>query len=224
MAGGPRVAVVVMAKAPRPGEVKTRLVPPLDPPLAAELYRCFLLDRLEQIATLDGIRRVVAYAPHEAADVFAALAPGFERIPQTGDDLSARLVDCFARLFADDLDGVIVMDSDSPTLPLGLVRDAVRRMGEPMVDVVLGPTEDGGYYLLGLRAPHPELFTGMPWSTAGVCAETLARAHATGLTTASLATWYDVDTGADLARLRAELQRGGAPRHTHRFLTETLPG
>jgi rSAM/selenodomain-associated transferase 1 len=217
-----RVAVVIVAKAPRSGLVKTRLVPPLHHAHAADLYRCFLLDRIEQVATLGGVRRVIAYFPADAADTFAAMAPGYELVAQTGADLTERLTDCVARLFGDGLEGVILMDSDSPTLPTAYLRAAARLLAEGTTDVVIGPCEDGGYYLLGLRAPRPELFVDMPWSTPRVLEETWTRALAAGLHVTCLAPWFDVDTGRDLARLRATLGRAGGPRHTRRFLTEIL--
>ncbi|MBI3635350.1 MAG: TIGR04282 family arsenosugar biosynthesis glycosyltransferase [Candidatus Rokubacteria bacterium] len=219
----PRVALVIMAKAPRAGQVKTRLTPTLDHAHAADLYRCFLLDRIEQIATFADVRRAIAYFPPDATDTFAAMAPGYELVAQAGAGLSERMIECFGHFFALGLDGVVLMDSDSPTLPSAFVRDAARVLAAGDSDVVVGPCEDGGYYLIGLRAPHPELFVDMPWSTPVVLEETRKRAVAASLRVTWLPVWFDIDTGADLPRLRATLPRAGGPRHTRRFLTEILP-
>ena len=114
----------------------------------------------------------------------------------------------------------IVIDSDTPTLPSGLLERAVTHVASREHDVVLGPSEDGGYYLIGLGRLHRALFEDMPWSTPVVLEETLRRVRDLGLTAAQLEPWYDVDTGADLDRLTAELGAGGdeGPRYTRRLL------
>jgi rSAM/selenodomain-associated transferase 1 len=223
---GTRVALCIMAKAPEAGRVKTRLSPPLSPDDAAELYRCFLLDKIAQTRGVAGAELMLAYEPAQAAAVFAALAPGFTLLLQRGADLTARLVAVCDELFRNGYDAVILIDSDSPTLPAGRLERAVTLMSGSASDLVLGPSEDGGYYLIGLRRPHPELFEGMPWSTPAVLEETLRRARALGLSSTRLEAWYDVDTAADLARLQAELadDSDGGPRHTRRFLLERLAG
>ncbi|MGH7416235.1 MAG: TIGR04282 family arsenosugar biosynthesis glycosyltransferase, partial [Candidatus Rokuibacteriota bacterium] len=118
--------------------------------------------------------------------------------------------------------GAIAIDSDTPTLPTAFLQQAVDRMTDPTVDVVLGPTEDGGYYLIGVRAARAELFQEMEWSTPRVLEETLRRAATAGLRLACLPPWFDVDTPDDLVRLRDVLvrQRGHAPLHTAAFLAE----
>ncbi len=219
-----RVAVAIMAKAPRPGHVKTRLCPPLDPAAAAALYRCFLLDKIDAVAALARAQPAIAYAPAEAHGEFAALAPGFTLVAQRGADLGARLRATLRGLLAAGHAAAVAVDSDTPTLPAAFLQEAVDRLAGPGPDVVLGPTEDGGYYLIGLRRDCPELFTGVPWSTPAVLRETLRRAGAAGLRAACLPAWFDVDTPDDLARLGASLEDGGpgaeqAPR-TRRFLKE----
>ena len=118
--------------------------------------------------------------------------------------------------------GALAIDSDTPTLPLGYLEQALDSVTTPNVDVVLGPTEDGGYYLIGLRTVHRELFEAMAWSTSQVLSETIRRAEATGLRVACLPPWYDIDTPMDLARLQVELTESddASPRHTRRFLLE----
>ena len=223
---GTRVALCIMAKAPEAGRVKTRLCPPLSPADAAELYSCFLLDKIAQARGVAGAEGVLAYAPAEAAAVFEALAPGFALLVQRGDDLTARLVAVCDELFRWGLDAAIMIDSDTPTLPTERLERAVALMRDSGPDLVLGPSEDGGYYLIGLRRPHPELFEGMPWSTPAVLDETLGRARALGLSSTMLEAWYDVDTAADLVRLQADLadRSDGGPHHTRRFVLERLAG
>jgi rSAM/selenodomain-associated transferase 1 len=207
-----------MAKAPRPGQVKTRLCPPLGPRDAAALSRAFLLDRIEQVRGL-GARLAIAYAPADAQPVFRALAPGFELIPQRGPDLGARMSAAIEDLVAAGAAGAILVGTDSPTLPTEYLAEAAGRLAASDADLVLGPSEDGGYYLIGLRAPRPELFREIAWSTPAVLPETIHRARALGLRTASLPAWFDVDTGDDLDRLERELaaRPGPEPRHTREY-------
>jgi uncharacterized protein len=216
------VAVTIMAKAPRAGEVKTRLCPPLSLADAAELYRRFLLDKIEQVATLKAASLAIAYTPPEARAFFEEVAPGFVLVQQRGADLGGRLANSLGELMARGHAGAMAIDSDTPTLPVGFLQQAVDLVATPEVDVVLGPTHDGGYYLIGLRAMHRELFEAMAWSTSAVLPETIRRADAKGLRIACLPPWYDIDTPEDLARLRAEMAApgGNAPRHTRTFLLE----
>jgi rSAM/selenodomain-associated transferase 1 len=209
-----------MAKAPRAGQVKTRLCPPLDPAEAAELYRCFLLDRIAQVAALDHATPVVAYAPADARDEIERLAPGLRLLAQRGPDLGERLTHVFADLLAGGHRAAIATDSDTPTLPRRYLEQAIGALTDGDADVTLGPTEDGGYYLIGLARPAPLLFEDIPWSTDGVLAATLDRARRLDLRVAVLPGWFDVDTAADLDRLRAALgaAAGEEPRHTRRLL------
>ncbi|HXJ82291.1 MAG TPA: TIGR04282 family arsenosugar biosynthesis glycosyltransferase [Candidatus Methylomirabilis sp.] len=214
------VAVAIMAKAPLASQVKTRLCPPLSPDEAADLYRCFLLDKMEQVRALARARPVVAYAPADSREIFAALAPDLALLPQEGPDLGVRLTGILERLLESGHEGALAIDSDTPTLPVTLLQQAVDRLTDRDIDAVVGPTEDGGYYLIGVRAPHPELFVEMPWSTPDVLAETTDRARRHGLRLVQLATWHDVDTPEDLDRLRGELAGtdGFLAPHTRRFL------
>jgi rSAM/selenodomain-associated transferase 1 len=217
---GPRVAVAIMAKAPRAGGVKTRLCPPLSPEEAAALYECFLRDKIAQVRALAGADGVIAFTPDDARGVFEALAPGFHLLAQRGADLGGRLLNSLAALLRDGRPGAIAVDSDTPTLPTEFLGEAVRLLSSAAIDVVVGPSEDGGYYLIGLRQPCPALFEEMPWSTPAVLPETLRRAEAKGLRVACLPPWFDVDTAHDLERLRVSLDAPGgeAPAHTRWFL------
>jgi uncharacterized protein len=221
IADAARSAVAIMAKAPQSGQVKTRLCPPLSYREAAELYRCFLLDKIAQVSTLQRAAPVVSYSPDDSRPLFEDLTPlHFMLIPQHGDDLGARLLFTFDRLFRQGFTQVIVIDSDTPTLPTAYLEQALMLIAERVNDVVLGPTEDGGYYLIGLRQSHRELFEQMPWSTSQVFPETRRRSEQYGLTVACTEYWYDVDTPEDLSRLRGSLDQiqDGLARQTRQFL------
>jgi len=218
------VGLAVMAKAPRAGAVKTRLCPPLRPPEAAELARCFLLDAVDRVGAVAGTRPVIAYAPLEARGEFESLAPGFALLAQQGDDLGARQSRLLTEVLALGHEAALVMGTDAPTLPRECLDEAVSLVMAPDVDLVLGPTDDGGYYLVGLRVPCPALFEDIPWSTSAVLSRTLERAQRLGLRVACLPAWFDVDTKADLERLAAELAvtPGRHPRHTRDFLARRI--
>ena len=223
-ADGTPCAVAIMAKAPSPGQVKTRLCPPLTPAEASALYRCFLLDKISQVSALRGVTPVLSYGSLTAKPLFEALTPPhFLLIPQLGDDLGARLISTFDQLFQLGFTQVMAVDSDTPTLPTAYLEHALRLIAERGNDVVLGPTEDGGYYLIGLRRSHRGLFEHMPWSTSQVFPETVRRAEMRGLRVACTARWYDVDTPDDLTRLRESLNdiQDGLAQQTRRFLLES---
>jgi rSAM/selenodomain-associated transferase 1 len=227
MAGAERaVGLAIMAKAPRVGAVKTRLCPPLRAPEAAELARCFLLDTVDRVRMVAGARPIVAYAPIEAQGQFEEAAPGFALIAQRGGDLGERQLHLIEDVLALGLQAALVIGTDAPTLPRECLDEAVSLVMAPDVDVVLGPAEDGGYYLIGMRVSRPALFEHMPWSTPTVLGRTLERAQRLGLRVACLPTWFDVDTRADLERLRVELEAtpGAAPRETRAFLERRVIG
>ena len=218
----PHTAVVIMAKMPCPGQVKTRLCPPLTPWQAASLYRAFLFDKIAQVRTLTAARLAIAYTPASGEDFFRDLAPDFTLIPQQGTDLGERLKHSLEYCLNLGDTGVMAIDSDTPTLPTHYLQQAIDLLTKPAVDVVMGPSDDGGYYLIGLRALHRELFVEMPWSTSVVLPETVRRAQALGLNIARLPEWFDVDTPEDLARLHTTLSQtvGEAPRQTRQFFLE----
>ncbi len=199
-------AVAVMAKAPGMSPVKSRLHSVLTAEQATELYRCFLLDRLDALAELDGVSPVVAFTPREAESLMKEIAPaGVRLVPQRGAGLGERLSTLLTELLADGYPGAIAIDSDSPTLPMAYVAEAAKVLAEGRCDIVLGPCEDGGYYLVGLRSPQPDLFEGIPWSTDEVFSMTLGKASSRGLSVHVLPRWFDVDTADDLRRLYAEM-------------------
>jgi len=194
-------ALVVLAKSPRPGRVKTRLCPPLSLSDAARLHEAFVRDTMTRMRALADVELVCAYTPAEDRAFFEEACDGARLVPQAEGDLGDRLHAVFATLEAGGFGRVVAIGADIPTLPLGHVRDAFAHLADAAVDVVLGPAYDGGYYLIGLRTPRAELFAEMPWSTDRVFAETWRRAEATGLRARALPAHADVDTFGDLAEL-----------------------
>jgi len=218
----PPTAVVIMAKMPCPGQVKTRLCPPLTPWQAASLYRAFLFDKIAQVRTLTAARLAIAYTPASGEGFFRDLAPDFTLVPQQGTDLGERLIHSLEYFLNLGDTGVMAIDSDTPTLPTHYLQQAIDLLTKPAVDVVMGPSADGGYYLIGIRAPHRALFVDMPWSTSVVLPETVRRAQALEVNIAWLPEWFDVDTPEDLARLHTTLSQtiGEQPRQTRQFFLE----
>ena len=210
--GGPKprapargaAVVVVMAKRPVPGKSKTRLCPPLTPREAADLYEALLRDTIDLVSGLRGAEMAVAVSPRSAVGLMRSFVPRGARILAVeGADIGECLHSVTEELFTEGFTRVVAINSDGPTLPAEYLDRAVEMLTNS--EVVLGPAEDGGYYLIGLRQRQPGLFQGISWSTALVAAETLALAAALGLTVVQLPQWYDVDTPAELERLRAEL-------------------
>ena len=211
-------AIAVMAKAPRPGAVKTRLVPPLRSDDAAALGASFLRDMTENVALAardEAIHGYVAYAPSGSERLFDGMpAPRTRLVLADGAGISAPRVHSFGRcllhaaeaLFARGHGAVCLLNSDSPTLPTTLIARAASALAAAGDRVVLGPADDGGYYMLGMKALHVHLFEDIAWSTPAVAAQTRQRAHALGLPITELAAWYDVDDGAALRRLFRELE------------------
>jgi rSAM/selenodomain-associated transferase 1 len=212
-------ALIVVAKRPAPGKTKTRLCPPLSPELASALYECFLFDTLDQMRQVKGAVHVIAYL--DECDYFQRLAPDFELIPQEGDDLGERLDHALTSYLSRGYERVIIMDSDSPTLPPEYLSQAFHVLSEG-ADVVLGPCDDGGYYLIGVRRPTPRLLREVHMSTPTVAAETMALAKEEGLNLVRLPVWYDVDDAASLSRLRQEIEtlHPSVAVHTRQFLQQ----
>ena len=216
--------LVIFAKAPLAGQVKTRLCPPLSLAEAAELARCFLVDTVERACRLPGAQVVLAITPAGSEPLFRTLLPfPVEYLAQRGASLGEREHNVFADLLRRGATHVVLVGSDIPTLPLPHLREAFRSLEGTRCDAVFGPSGDGGYYLAGMRALHPELFENITWSTSSVMAETLAQAQRHGLDVALVPPWHDVDDKDDLARLVVELRQPDgdtrAPR-TSAFLTQ----
>lgn len=212
-------ALIVVAKRPMAGQTKTRLTPPLPPLMAADLYECFLQDTLACIRQVPEVQPVIAYLPAEAEAYFRQLAPDFELLLQEGPDLGVRLDNALTHYLHAGYRRVAIMNSDGPTLPATCLQAAFTELAGP-ADVVLGPCDDGGYYLIGLKQPAPRLLREVRMSTPQVTDDTLALAQAEGLRVTLLPTWYDVDDTESLIRLRDELAEAPASLapHTQSFL------
>jgi uncharacterized protein len=210
-----------MAKAPDAAQVKTRLSPLLHPNEARELSACFLRDMTQMLvsagraALIDGC---IAFAPAGSEASFAPIvAPGTGTVladgaidaPSNVVGLGRSLLHAARALLARGYGAVALLNADSPTLPAESIVEAARLLAAPGERLVLGPATDGGYYLIGLKAPHPELFADIDWSSARVAAQTRAAAQRLGLAVAELAPWYDVDDPASLARLVRDCEANG---------------
>ena len=201
--------VILLAKEPRPGFTKTRLATEVGAARAAEISAGLLEDSVELGR---GCARTlhVSYAPASAAAAFERIAPDARRFAQPEGDLGARLHHAFASALDAGASRPILIGSDSPTLPSNLMRAAHAALGRH--DVVLGPAEDGGYYLIGMNTLHTSLFEHIDWGGAAVLSQTLDRARTAGLRVAILPYWYDIDTLAGLARLANDPLLGRATR------------
>jgi rSAM/selenodomain-associated transferase 1 len=205
-------SLIIFAKRPTPGRVKTRLIPTLSPEEAADLYRRMLLDTIRKASEMTGVVRLLFYEQGEGAEeYFSEIAGGDTVCPQEGDDLGERMAGAFRLAFGMGCGEVAIIGTDSPDLPSALIARAYELLQEPEVDVVFGPSEDGGYYLLAAKRLHPELFIGIPWSTGEVLDRSLARAAEAGLRVELLPAWYDVDSAEDLLRPGLVAPDSGAP-------------
>ncbi|HEX8161762.1 MAG TPA: TIGR04282 family arsenosugar biosynthesis glycosyltransferase [Pyrinomonadaceae bacterium] len=222
-----RCALAVMTKAPRAGESKTRLAPPLTREEAADLSACFLRDTAANVAAAcaalgAAAQGVAAYTPAGAEDDLRRLLPdSFALLTQRGETFGERLWNAARDLFAVGYDSLCLVDSDSPTLPTRALVAAVEELSKPGERVVLGAADDGGYYLIGLKSPRARLFQEIDWSTGRVAAQTVERAEECCLPVALLPAWYDVDDAAALARLCEELL--DEPRETPRQTRAETP-
>ncbi len=225
-------ALVMFAKVPRPGAVKTRLVPPLSYDQAASLARAFIEDTSTALVTAAravGGEPVTFYTPHDGeAEMRALLAHGVRPYAQSGRDLGERLTAAYRQLAEAGRESVCFVGADSPTLPHGCIVNAFTALHAGS-DVVLGPATDGGCYLIGLRNAHVGVFAGIDWSTERVFAQMRRRTAALGLAITVLQSWYDVDDAASLWRLREELlttnsgvERGDEAPKTRAFLTSLV--
>jgi len=211
--------LIIFAKEPRPGEVKTRLSPPLSPAAAAQLYHCFIQDILDEMARAPEVRLAVSFSPDPSQGFFRRLAPpGTILFPQKGADLGERMARAFARYFAAGFGPILLRGSDVPDLPAAVVSEATAVLAAGQAQVVLGPATDGGYHLVGLTEPQPALFQGPVWSSRTVLTDTLRLARQLGLRVHLLDPWPDIDTCDDL---RTFLNRAGpAPQPGWRSLEQ----
>jgi rSAM/selenodomain-associated transferase 1 len=217
-AGRASCGIAVMAKASAPGRAKTRLVPPLDYDEAAALNTAFLHDVTDNILLAASraapgatIAAYAAYGPPGSEDFFRSRFPAIDLIPAWLPNFGACLLHAIAQMFARGHSAAVVLNADSPTLPTALLNETAAVLAQPGDRAVLGPSSDGGYYLLGLKTAHRRLFEDIAWSTEHVAAQTRERAQEIGLPLHVLPQWYDVDDVACLRRLHAEIFESGRP-------------
>jgi uncharacterized protein len=206
MSGTLPVTVIVIAKMPVPGQVKTRLTPPFSPQEAALLARAALTDTLEVVAATPVARRVLALAAAEPESVPGWVPDGFEVIPQRGGGLDERLAAAFTDAYAGGMPMVLI-GMDTPQVTPDLLADAATPLVSGEADAVLGPAADGGFWLLGLRAPNWSLLHGVPMSRSDTGQEQLARLRSAGLRVALMPELTDVDYAQDAMRVAADIPR-----------------
>ncbi len=221
-------ALSVMTKAPRAGKVKTRLTPPLSAEEAAALNICFLRDTTAAIsatASEGHARGIGVYTPVGEEGAYNGILPAhFELVAQRGEAFGERLTAAAEDLLRIGFHSLCLIDSDSPTVPQRAYSQAVKFLSQPGDRVVLGPSDDGGYYLIGLKKVHRRLFENIDWSTERVFQQTLERAAEVSVAVELLPKWYDVDDRTTLQRLGRELLEGQglagayAAPETHGFL------
>jgi uncharacterized protein len=231
-------ALALMTKAPRAGEVKTRLVPPLTIEEAAQLNRCFLQDTAAAVSVCCSgltapnpgrslIRGIAVYTPVGAESDYTDILPAdFSLLPQRGEDFGERLYFAAEDLFRCGFKAVCLIDSDSPTIPAENFTRAIELLSLPGDRIILGPCDDGGYYLIGLKRLHRAVFEGIDWSTDRVFKQTKHRATQIGVRVDELSRGFDVDDRATLHRLCDELlgenARDNVAPQTQKFLRELI--
>jgi rSAM/selenodomain-associated transferase 1 len=202
-----RSAIIVMVKAPREGEVKTRLTPAISARQAALLAACFVKDSVNlAIRVVPDV--IVAYMPEDGrAELQMMLPEGLSWIAQKGKDLGERMQAAVEHAAGLGFEPVLVIGMDSPSLPDKKIETAFELLTTGKADVVLGPAIDGGYYLVGMAKPVHGLFDRVDWGTSAACEQTVSNGNRLGLKVALLTEWYDVDTVEDLRLLYIELSR-----------------
>ncbi len=216
-------ALVVMARAPVPGEVKTRLHTHLSHEQCASLYTALLRDAIALAEAVPGCHRFLSCSPPDAMRLFRDFAPtGMGFIAQRQGDIGQRMLGIMVDIHAIGHSPIVIVGSDIPLLQPSLIEQAIKKLVDH--DLCLGPAADGGYYLIGARSPHEPIFKGIRWSTSSVLAATLSRAKSLGLTAALLEVCSDLDTIGDLRALRPKLEmlkcipRACLPQHTKAWL------
>ncbi|MGI8641975.1 MAG: TIGR04282 family arsenosugar biosynthesis glycosyltransferase [Pyrinomonadaceae bacterium] len=197
--------IVIMAKVPRAGNVKTRLQPFLSPEQCAELSEAFLEDTINKARKVCD-KVIIAFSPireREYFDKFAA--KNLILVEQTGENLGEKMFNAFDFAFKRDSDSVVMIGTDSPTFPVEFIEQAFNYLEK--ADVVLGKTKDGGFYLIGLQALRKNVFENVEWSSTETFAQTVRNIKEINLIHSLLPLWFDVDFPADLKRLRKELMK-----------------
>jgi hypothetical protein len=218
-------AVVLMAKAPVAGRVKTRLCPPLDPRDSAALYACMLGDMADEVSILPRVRRYLFLDPPESvARLRRKPFCAFEQYPQRGRDLGDRMRGAAAIAFRGGARRVVIVGADCPSLSAGTVRRAFRELSTG-ASVVFGPSTDGGYYLVGLSSPDERLFRGFRWGTEEVLRTAAARCRSVSEPFSFLPPERDVDRWEDVLALRAWTRKHARPAcpRTRGWITGFFP-
>jgi rSAM/selenodomain-associated transferase 1 len=218
--------LIAFVKAPIPGQVKTRLIPFLSAQTAAELYKAFLLDLSRQIRSTQCDIKAVAYTPSDSgseAQIKELLGGDFEFFPQSGaEDLGQRLKEAAKWGFERQVERLLLVGSDSPTLPNAYIHQAFKALENS--EVVIGPSFDGGYYLVGLSKQVDEMFEGICWSTSQVLTQSLQKVEKLKLKLFLLPPWYDVDQPEKLVFLKSHLKgmwlanQGEIPTNSFNFV------
>jgi len=215
-------ALILFAKYPQPGRAKTRLSPPLTQTEAAAFYACMLHDSIAMARSLQVITPLIFFQDDPgAAGYFKTLAPQILSLPQEGENLGERLKNAFAGAFKRGFAEVAIIGTDSPDLPSEYIFEAFALLEDEQTDVVFGPAEDGGYYLLGMKRVWEELFRGLPWSSGELLAASIEKAKELRLGVSLLPLWHDIDTEADLKR-KTLLDKKSPARISRNFLISEL--
>ncbi len=215
-------ALIIFAKYPMPGKVKSRLSPPLTAEEGAECYSCMLRDTLSMTKLLPDVTTLIFFQNDAgAADFFQEIAPGIESLEQVGLDLGERMKNAFELMFARGFSEVAIIGSDSPDLPTDYILQAFNLMEYEHTDGVLGAAGDGGYYLIAMKRVWPELFDSIPWSSGEVLRITIERAANAYIGMALLPEWHDIDTYEDLSR-PGLLDKSNPALLTREFISKQL--
>lgn len=213
-------ALIVFAKVPEPNKVKTRLTSLISPEWASRVYESFLLDALEVYHSLDvDVRLYFSAPPSDVPDAYR-----FDWLTlheQKGAGLGERMATAFAETFVKGYERAVIIGTDHPTLPVEFIEQAFQSL-QDLYSIVIGPSDDGGYYLLGMNEFYSELFKDMTYSHEHVCAQTIARVEQTNASLHILPHWYDVDTPDALRRLIQEIQDSTFPLARTREIVEDL--
>ena len=198
-----RNGLIVFAREPVPGRVKTRLAATIGDVAAAEAYAAMMADVMNTCRKLTGLETVVYWDCEDNSLPLLADRYGCVSRRQSGDVLGQRMQAAFAEMFASGFNACCIIGSDAPDLPASYIQEAFHLLAAQQCDAVFGPTHDGGYYLLGLSRLWPQLFTDIDWSTPRVLRQSLTAAGKTGIKAILLPRWYDIDTQCDLEKFQA---------------------
>ncbi len=212
-------ALIVFAKEPVPGKVKTRLKGRFSDEDRVRLYRAFVKDTLAVSRMIKNTRTILAFSSAKTPHILNSMADGFEMVKQKGDSLGERMYNALLYARERGSSQTVIIGTDSPSLGRRMIERAFQALTRK--DVVIGPCVDGGYYLIGMKEPCEEIFQGVAWSTASVLKNTLDNTRLLKKTTMLLKEWYDVDDASGLKRLREDLRKSkdkDFAAHTKSFL------